>query len=126
MNFKTKRQCDDFAKLGINNPKLLNIITLLDHYTILQLKKEITITDVFRTKEEFDSLYSATPAENRPKDSPHCHWNAVDIRSSDFTSEEIKDMLQFLNTFKNSNGKPVAIYHAISGNVNHFHVQSLG
>ena len=123
MNFKSQRQLNDFNELSNKNMKLLHIVTLLDNFTQLEFNKEIVVTDVFRTKEEFDALYAATPVEKRPASSPHCTWNAVDLRSNTFTDSEINTMLTFLNCFKNKNNKKVAIYHSIAGNVNHFHLQ---
>jgi hypothetical protein len=96
---------------------------MLDNFTRLEFKKEVTITSILRTQEEHDALYAAVPAESKPPRSPHLYWSAVDIRSKDFTDAEIKRMLDFLNCFKNNNGRPVAIYHAIPNNALHFHIQ---
>lgn len=124
MQFKTDAEKHEWAELDIKNPKLHKLVALLDEYTQLNFDKEITLTEIFRTKEEFDALYSATPAEKRPADSPHCHWLAADIRSSTFSDEELDKIRIFLNTFKYKDGsKPVCLIHAIAGNVKHVHVQ---
>lgn len=123
MNFKTERQKDDVYKLSLYNPQLYKLLVILDNFTQFEFGKEFVVTDVFRTKEEFDALYAATPVDKRPTDSPHCHWEAVDLRSTTFTDSEIKTMLTFLNCFKNPSGKPTALYHTIAGNAFHFHIQ---
>lgn len=123
MKYKTDRQKDDMYKLSLENPRLYKLVNILESFTQFEFKKELTITDVFRTKAEFDALYAATPVDKRPASSPHMFWNAVDIRSSDFTENERQLMLTFLNCFKNPSGKVTAMCHAIAGNVLHFHIQ---
>lgn len=123
MNFKTPNEKTEFDTLLTKNPKLVGVVNALDFFTQVSFGKSITVTEVYRTKEEHDKLYAATPEALRPKVSPHMSWESVDIRSSDFTDAQIQRMLSFLNCFVNSNGKSVAIYHRIAGNAFHFHIQ---
>lgn len=124
IGFKTPRQEADFNELKNKNLRLYEFVILLTKFVNLELKKEVVLTDVFRSKEEFDALYAATPPEKRPASSPHCLWNAVDIRSSIYTPAEITRIVSFANQFKYKDGsKPVALYHTISGNVAHMHFQ---
>jgi len=114
----------EYAELANKNGKLHKLLALLDDYSYLNFGLRITITEIYRTQEEFDKLYAQTPPEKRPARSPHQDWNAADIRSSIYTEEQINKMLTFLNTFTYKTGvKKVAIYHAIAGNVGHLHVQ---
>lgn len=83
---------------------------------------DVCITSIFRTPEEHKALYAATPEAQRPATSPHMRWEAADIRSTDFDSNEITRMLAFLNTWSGINGKPAAIYHTIIAGAPHFHV----
>lgn len=108
--------------LAIHNRGLQYVVQRLENYARAVFKKEITLTCVYRTKEENDELYKqyATP----PKASPHMFWCAVDIRSSDFTESEIKELLDYLNdTYLFNMYKTTAIYHSILGNARHFHIQ---
>jgi hypothetical protein len=122
--FKTDRQKSDFEQLKSKNPRIVRLATALSEFCELELKKDITVTDVFRTQEEFEALYSQTPPEKRPPTSPHMRWEALDLRSSVFTDREIERMLAFLNCFSYQGGqRKVALYHTIAGNVAHFHIQ---
>lgn len=52
------------------------------------------------------------------------HWEAADIRSYDFTDNEIKKMLTFLNLFTYAGGqRNVSMVHTIANNAPHFHIQ---
>ena len=123
MLYKTPAEKKEFDDLIYKNPKLANIMHALDFFCTCSFGKQITITEVFRTQEEHDKLYAATDPALRPKTSPHCTYQAIDVRSSDYSDPQIQRMLGFLNCFVNSNGKAVAIYHKIAGNAYHFHVQ---
>lgn len=121
MQFKTDRIKSEFDQLNVKNPRLHALLIVLDQFAILELGHEITLTCILRTKEENDALYAATPVDQRPKNTPHCSWLAADLRSSDFTQDQINRLLALANQFKWQ--RTVAICHAIAGNVMHFHVQ---
>lgn len=125
MQFKTTKIKEEYNELTAQNKKLKTVLDMLDLYCMLEFKKEITLTHLFRTKEEHEKLYAQTPEHKRPKSSPHMFWNACDIRSWTFTDKEKDKMLRFLNCFnyKSGQGRPVAIVHTIAGNVEHFHIQ---
>lgn len=125
MRFKTPRQQTEFDQLKLMNPKLRHIALSLDSFCQAEFGKDICITDIYRTQEEFNALYSATPLERRPTSSPHLTWGAFDVRSSECTTQEKQSMVQFLQRFSYGDGsaRPVALLHTIAGNVEHFHVQ---
>lgn len=123
MQFKTDRLREEMNQLLVKNTELWKLMDVLDVYAKLEFSKDIVITSIFRTEEENAALYAATPIDKRPARSPHMDWKAVDIRSSNFTDAEITKMLAFLNCFTNKNGKRIALYHEIPGNVKHFHIQ---
>lgn len=125
MRFKTLQVEQEYATLfdQNKNQRLGKLLVALELFVSLEFGKELTLTSIFRTQEEHDALYAHTPPDKRPARSPHMDWGAVDLRSSDFTQEEITKMLSFLNCFSRKDGKKVAIYHTISGNVAHFHIQ---
>lgn len=124
IQFKTSRIEFEWGFLQLNNYKLYRLVKNLSEFVDLEFNKPILLTEVHRTQEEFDSLYSATPLEKRPKTSPHLRWGAVDLRSSIYTPREIERMLIYLNQFTYYGGqRKVALYHVINGNAYHFHIQ---
>jgi hypothetical protein len=123
LRFKSDRIRDQFAELIRENNKLFLLLVELERYARETLNKDVVLTSILRTKEENDELYKLTPPDKRPKSAPHTTWEAVDLRGSIYTQDEIQRLLGWLNThYKNANGKPVALYHKIAGNVEHFHI----
>lgn len=123
LQFKTQRIRDEYAQLPTKNPKLFELLIALEYYTRDTFKKDVVITSILRTKEENDALYVNTPVDKRPKSQPHCDWKAADIRSTIYTEQEIRFMLDYLNKrYPNTNGKPAALYHTIAGGAPHFHL----
>ncbi len=122
MKFKTIKEELEYVQLWEENERLAYVGQMLDTFARLEFKKEITVTHIFRTPEEHAALYSATPAEERPATSPHLTWEALDIRSSDFTADQIPRLTRFLNCLTYRGGKPTALYHHIAGNAFHFHI----
>lgn len=124
IQFKTDRQKEEWFQLQSKNYKLYRLVKALNEFTELEFNKDILLTEVFRTQAEFDSLYTQTPIEQRPKTSPHLNWGAVDLRSSIYSDREIQRLLSFLNVFTYFGGqRKVALYHTIAGNTMHFHIQ---
>lgn len=125
MKFKTQKQENEFTGLTQFNPKLSMVLLLLNQYTEIEFGRPITVTDLFRSQEDHDLLYANTTPDKRPKSSPHMFWKAADLRAKDFTEAQIKKLLVFVNcfTYTSGQGRPVGIYHAITGNVHHFHIQ---
>lgn len=121
MRFKEQRESAEYTQLLAQNNRLWWLLSCIDVFCKFELHKDICITSVFRTPEEHKALYAATP--NPPVSSPHMFWEAADIRSSDFTQTEIDRMVKFANEFTFRNGKQVALYHQVSGNAYHFHIQ---
>lgn len=121
IKFKTKRIAKEF-----NDPKmssdLLSLVYILNEFCQLELKKDITLTDLYRTQEEQDAIYKDIPNYN--KKSVHQYWRGVDIRSRDFTIEEIEKIAQFMNLITYDVKHKTCIYHKVKGNVYHLHIQS--
>ena len=125
MQFKTPQIKLEYETLVAKNYALWTLLNLTEAFSVFELNKSIMITHIFRTPEEQKALYSQTP--NPPATSPHERWEAADLRSSIYTEREITRLLTFLNTFTYQGGqRKVAIYHAVAGNVNHFHIQYKG
>jgi hypothetical protein len=123
VKYKTIKEELEYVQLWEENERLAYVAQMLDTFSRLEFKKEITITHIFRTPEEHAALYAQTPADERPATSPHMSWEAIDIRSSDFAPDQITRMVRFLNCLTYRAGKPTAIYHQVAGNAFHFHIQ---
>lgn len=124
IDFKTDRIRKEFLELQSRNPHLFSLLDELNIWVSNNLRKDIVITHLYRTKAEHDALYAQTPPEKRPKLSPHTLWQAADIRSKGFTDQEIGAIVKFItNRFKNPSGKPTAFAHAIAGGAFHVHIQ---
>lgn len=121
MRFKTERIKQEWLQLNTKNPKLAFLVSSLSAYCEQMFKKDVMLTEVFRTEEEQKALYSKS--SQPPKNSPHMSWCAVDIRSFDFTKEQIDKILDFCNKSTDNWFKKTAIYHEIPGNVYHLHLQ---
>jgi len=86
-----------------------------------EFNKNLVITCLYRSPEENAALYKGAI---EPKWRPHTLWCGADLRSSIYTQDEIQKLLSFLNHFTVFSGqRKCASYHAIAGNVHHFHVQ---
>jgi hypothetical protein len=124
IEFKTSRERSEFGELVSKNPKLFYIITQLADYTMNTYGKSIVLTSIYRSPEENAILYKDTPVDKRPKAQPHTIWGAVDVRSHNFTEEEITATTAWGNAkFKNPSGKAICIYHCIAGGSPHWHWQ---
>ncbi len=123
MIFKTPRIEAEYHELIIRNPKLMSLLACIAEFSMVELKKEAVITEIYRSEAEYKALYAANPAAI-PKAAPHTKWQAADLRSSIYTPREIERLLSFIHCFTFYGGqRTTALYHMIAGNVPHFHVQ---
>jgi len=121
---KTPRLKKEHENLRHQNVALYGLLEALSAMVEGTLKKNITITHLWRSQEEHNGLYAATDLLARPKSSPHMRYQAVDLRSKDFTDKEIKDIVAWVNAnYKNPGGKVSALAHAIAGGAYHLHIQ---
>ena len=108
----------EYRELGVVNSGLKDIIKDLSEYTSSNFNKPITITHIGRTDKEQEEIY---PGEN--KTSPHQLNHAVDIRSWEFSGEEIEKIVNYLNAKHNPNNYyTTALYHDMGYGI-HIHVQ---
>lgn len=115
----------EYNNLINKNKYLYELINDLTLYIKNNLKKSLVITMIYRTDEEQDSIYKDDPKYKIKKfKSPHQFNHAVDLRSKDFTKDEIKQIEDYLNNKYNNNNyyKWTARNHNI-GLGDHFHVQ---
>lgn len=123
MKFKEFHMQTEFDTLRQRNPKLSKMVEIADQYAITEFNKELVITEVYRSEDEYKKLY-ALDLSKMPVHRPHSRYEAVDLRSSVFTDQEIQKLLALFHVFTVYGGnKPAAIYHQIAGGVMHFHIQ---
>lgn len=120
---RIKRELGD---LRTKNKPLLKLILDLYHYVEDNFGKDVVITMIYRTDEEQDYLYRHSERyAKRPFKSPHQFYHAIDIRSWLYTKEEIKQMVDYLNSKYNQDNyyKWTTKVHEVGDNGMHFHIQ---
>jgi hypothetical protein len=116
-----------YTKLHHYNPKMCEVLTSLQIHVEKKYKKNVTITQIDRSQKENDRIYKASAKKQRK--TAHGVWAAVDIRSRDFTSAEIAEIVSFLNSsYNDKNSNPLkngdtAMCHEVPGHGVHFHIQ---
>lgn len=128
IKFKTDRVCNEFEELQDKNYYLEDLINDVAQYCKKEFDKNITITMIYRTDEEQDNIYKDNERYQFKKfKSPHQFWQAVDLRSRDFTEEEITQLVDYINKKYNVQNyyKWTAKNHEVNGHGEHFHIQYL-
>lgn len=123
----SKRLQDEFKELETKNKELHDLLKDCANYCFKMFKKTIVITMIYRTQEEQDDIYKDDPKYVAKKfKSPHQLNHAADLRSSSFTSTEIKQIEDYLNLKYNVGNyyKWTARDHNV-GLGNHFHIQRI-
>lgn len=119
----------EFKDLAQANLPLYDLIIDLVDYVLKEFKKDVVITMINRTQTEQDAIYAGKKQGNREYDknpwkSPHQYNHAIDLRSSIYSKEEIKQIEDYLNAKYN----PINYYkwtakdHDV-GLGTHFHIQ---
>ena len=124
------RLIQEFQSLSHQNDNLYNLIQNdLVPWVEKRFGDDLTITMIYRTVSEQASIYQGKirrgkTFEEKPWKSPHQFWHGVDIRSRDFTPEQIKEIENHLNTCYNQTNyyKFTAKCHNV-GKGDHFHIQ---
>jgi len=128
---KATRLRNDWKELHEKNPALYSIVTHLAGYCGLTLKKDLVITQIFRTKNEQLAIYGP----NTTKKSPHMFHCAVDLRCRDshFKKEEREFLERSLRKYDQFNsfgqmpsGSRTVWIHSVGDGGIHFHVQFYG
>lgn len=130
IKYKSTQAGKDLVILKDKNEDLYNLVQDVAKYTSNKFNKFITITMIFRSQEEQDSIYQGKinsvgrKYDENPWKSPHQFWHSVDLRSRDFTKNEIKDLVDYINNKYNSDNfyKWTAKNHDV-GLGDHFHIQ---
>lgn len=118
VDFKTNRIKKEYKTLKKKNPELYQIVKYVEFQALHRFKKNIVITEIYRTEKEQRRYYKKYFI------SPHQRWLAVDIRTRNFTKEQIKTLVSKVNEMfeKSSRYIPTAFYHNI-GLGHHIHIQ---
>lgn len=125
MKNNSKRLEEEWEVLDAQNTHLKSLILDLDKYAYDRYQKNLVITMIYRTNEEQDNIYKDDERYKKKKfKSPHQFFQGVDIRSSIFNEDEIKDLVNYLNTRYNDSNyyKYTAKCHNV-GLGDHFHIQ---
>jgi hypothetical protein len=89
----------EYEDLQESNAHLFDLINDLAKFINKKFEKDLTITMILRTQEEQDEIYKNDPKYKvRKFKSPHQFSHAVDLRSRDFTKDEISAIEDYLNT----------------------------
>ena len=121
MRFKST---DLVGELNRAHPHARALAFYLDDYAKQTLGKDLMVTDVERTKEEYARIYGQDPYTGpMPHLGPPSH--AVDFRASELTSGEIDVLCAHMNKYwPRPDGKPTLMCHDV-GHGMHFHLQAL-
>ena len=125
---KTMKISEEWGQLRNNNSSLAQVVWDLAVFVEQEFKKDVVMTEIFRTQLMQDSYYG----KGTKKVSPHQLWQAVDIRERIYTATELDYMKEFLVLYDKYNGcglikaskSKTFLYHDI-GRGKHFHIQFL-
>lgn len=112
------------------NRDLYNILEDIREFVFTSFGKGVTITMIGRTQREQDEIYAGKKDkrgreyDKNPWTSPHMYNHAADLRSRDFTKEEIKQIEDYINAKYNPENyyRFTALNHDV-GLGGHFHLQ---
>jgi hypothetical protein len=119
INFKTQRQAVEWHDERLDK-RLRIILYALAGYVFDKFQKFLVITEIFRTSDEQKEIYKGQP-KMAGVVSVHEVWRGADVRTHNFTSAEVMDLLGFLNDNFEYDGKSTAIDHDVQGY--HIHIQ---
>lgn len=127
----SKRLVNEIWELRDRNRPLLKLLLDLRNFVKKNYGKDIVLTMIYRTDEEQHKIYTGKVRNGRlfdqkPWKSPHQFYHAFDLRSKNFTKEQINEIENYLNNKYNDTNyyKFTAKDHNV-GLGNHFHIQYL-
>jgi hypothetical protein len=124
LKFKTTRIEKEYNELPVHNGKLKRLLDMAATFVELEFAKDVVVTEIYRSEDEYKALYAKIPKENWPKSFPHAKWQSIDLRAFIYTPKELERLVNFLNQFKFRGGaSKTAFVHAIPGGAAHFHIQ---
>lgn len=110
-----------FEELKSKNHQLHDLVVDVARFIEKTLKKDTTITEIYRTKEQQKKIYG----QDTKKISPHMLYHAVDLRSHTFTESEIIQICKYINDKYGpyNHYKITAFCHEVNNHGKHFHIQ---
>ena len=109
--------------------RLRRIVFGVAGYVNYRWGKDITVTHILRSQWQQDQYYSTTPGYlQSPWKSVHQYGRGIDLRSRDFTKEQIAELADWVNEnfpYDERNSHSTLIYHNI-GLGKHLHLQVAG
>lgn len=111
IRFKQPVLNDELKTLWVKNQVLFEIVNEISAFAEIIIGQDTTITSIFRPKDK----------------GVHGLWRGVDIRTHNFSEEEIEIILTYINSRWVYDAKrrnfAVLIYHDV-GQGDHFHIQT--
>jgi hypothetical protein len=103
------------------DPRVIAIVLYIARFVAREFNETLTVTDVWRSDARQIELYGGImPAFGNV----HGDWRAVDLRTRDFTPEQIRTVNAHIEQhWKRLDGKPVMLYHSVGSQGFHWHVQ---
>ena len=116
---------EEVFQLHKENKDLFFLLKEVDEYVGKKYNKAITVTHIYRTPEQQDEFYKDDERHKvKKRVSPHQLWHAFDLRSRDYTQEQIDDIVKFINDkFDETNYYNWTSKCHNIGLGDHFHVQ---
>ena len=122
--FKTENEKQEWNDSKLDN-RLKFIVYSISGYVKEKWNVDLTITEVFRIQQEQDRVYKDNPEYKiSPWLSVHQEWRGIDFRSTDFTNEQINELLKYINDIVDYGriGKNTMICHDVGSGL-HLHLQ---
>jgi hypothetical protein len=131
MKDNSARLKNEFDQLRTENNELWEmVLNNIVPYCKTHFNKDVTVTMILRTQAEQDSIYKGSvnskgrKYDEKPWKSPHQFWHAVDLRSRDFSKDQITQLNDYINGLYNPiNYYSFTIFDHNVGLGEHWHLQ---
>jgi hypothetical protein len=131
LTFKHAGDKPQFETLRSKNPALAQLMEDLAVYVMDRFKKQVHITQIFRSQAEQEAIYG----KGTKKKSPHMRWMAVDLRDWIYTEAEKAVIVEWLKktcdstnrlNYIHAAGSRTVWVHQVGKHGMHFHIQYFG
>lgn len=124
MIFKTLRQEQEWAQAVAAGYMIVPVVTFAAETSLRLFGKQVVITEILRTDAEQRALLAGLRPPVEYYATVHSSWRGADIRSRDYTRDEIGILRAAINKrFEYGRGKEVALFHDMGAGA-HFHLQA--
>jgi hypothetical protein len=122
MLFKTNRQAAEWRVMCEEGTSLVPVVMYAAAHCEARFQKTVVVTEILRTEAEHIALCQRLGIEKYL--TVHSFWRGVDLRSRDFTNQEVMLLVNSINArFEYGGGKKVAVFHDV-GAGSHVHLQT--